>query len=233
MVACSQGYATIYVLDAQTNAVGHARVAKSLPSETLAEAGRRYGCGYTEIVSANPNINPSEVLSANTLLSIPSRFMLPVTVRQGIVVDLAQYRLFYFPSDENVVYTFPVGIGRRGWNTPLGQTSILAKTENPSWTPTANIQKAAKDEGYFLPEKMPSSEYNPLGKYAMRLGFANILIHGSNQEEGIGRRVSAGCIRMLPDDIELLFSLVKIGTKVTIIDSSVTNRKQHQQHITP
>lgn len=198
--------------------VGEVKEAYSIPGETLGDVGRRFDIGYFEMLEANPQVNPDHVLTPGTKLIIPSLFILPPGPRAGIIVNLAELRLYYYPPDRKVVITKPVGIGREGWKTPLGRTKVIAKTQDPYWYPTQSVREDAERLGHTLPTAVPPGPDNPLGKYAMRLGWREYLIHGTNKPEGVGRRSSAGCIRMFPEDIEILYNLIKIGTQVTIVN---------------
>lgn len=216
-----QSHATILVLPESGDVVGELKYARSEIGDTIDEVGRRFNIGYYEMVRANPHADPIHPLAAHTALIIPSQFILPHVRRSGIIINLAEYRLYYFPTDENVVITFPVGIGKEGWNTPLGLTKITAKVANPVWRPTAKLLAAADKIGAPIPAYFPPGPNNPLGKHVLRLGWPTFLIHGTNRVDGVGARVSAGCIRMLPDDIEYLFSVVAVGTPVRIINEPV------------
>ena len=213
--------ATILVLPESGDIVGEIKYTRAEIGETIDEVGRRFNIGYYEMVRANPHADPIHPLAANTSLIIPSQFILPHVRRNGVVINLAEYRLYYFPADENVVITFPVGIGKEGWNTPLGLTKITAKVVNPGWRPTTKVLAAADEIGAPIPGYFPPGPNNPLGRHALRLGWPTFLIHGTNRVDGVGARVSAGCIRMLPDDIEYLFSIVSVGTPVRIINEPV------------
>lgn len=219
-------HATTLVLPASGDVVGEPQYVVSEGFETVDEIGKRFGVGYFELIRANPYIDPKHTLTANSQLTIPSQHILPRVPREGIVINLAEYRLYYFPENENVVLTFPVGIGRKGWKTPLGVTKVVSKEANPKWRPTKNLRSEAEKNGDFLPEEFPAGPYNPLGRYALRLGWPTFLIHGTNRQDSIGSRVSAGCIRMYPDDIELLFRVVPVGTQVRVINQPVKISKQ-------
>ncbi|CAM2756227.1 putative ErfK/YbiS/YcfS/YnhG family protein precursor [Legionella steigerwaltii] len=218
-------HATTLVLPPAGDVVGEIQYTLSEANETIDEIGKRFDVGYYEIVRANPQIDTKRVL-VNSRLVIPAQYILPDVPRKGIVINLAEYRLYYFPENENVVITFPVGIGRKGWNTPLGLTKIISKEANPKWRPTENLRAEAEKNGDFLPDEFPSGPYNPLGQHALRLGWPTFLIHGTNRLDGIGMRVSAGCIRMFPDDIEYLFHIVPTGTPVRVINEPVKIGKQ-------
>jgi len=199
--------------------VGVIQKVKSEPGETLAQVGQRFDIGYYEMVEANPDVHLGGVLPPWTRLVIPSRYVLPKAPRVGIVINLAELRLYYYPPGKNQVITMPVGIGREGWETPLGTTKIVAKAKNPAWYPTDSVRADAAATGIFLPKVIKPGPDNPLGKFAMRLAWDSYLIHGTNNPIGVGRRSSAGCIRMFPVDILKLFGQSKIGTPVRVINN--------------
>ncbi len=208
--------AVILEIPLEGNLVGEVEYASPEPGETLSEVGLRYDIGYEEMVKANPGIDQTHPLSQQLRLLIPSRFTLPSGPRHGLVIQKSAYRLFYFPETEDLVMTYPVGIGRKGWETPLGKTSIIAKQTNPTWRPSAHLQEEALKNGQMLPAEFPSNKENPLGQQVLRLGWPTYLIHGSPHPEGIGRPISAGCIRMLEEDMASLFSEVHVGTSVRV-----------------
>lgn len=199
------------------NVVGSIRYAYSQPGDTLFKIGRRYDIGYFEMIEANPRISPHNRLSRNTRVVIPSRFILPGDTRKGIVINLSELRLYYFYPDGKRVLTEPIGIGRVGWQTPTGKTKVIQKKKDPTWTPPEAVREEAASKGYILPDVWPPGKDNPLGQYMLRLGWYSYLIHGTNRPEGVGKRVSAGCIRMFPEDIETLYYLVNVGTPVTVV----------------
>lgn len=197
--------------------VGDVQWMQALPGDTFDKIGRRYDIGYFELVEANPSIDPIH-LAPGTIIVIPSRFILPPGPQQGIVINLAELRIYYYPPGHHTVITHPVGIGREGWDTPLGVSWIAQKIVNPTWIVPESIRKDRAKEGIYLPLKVVPGPDNPLGGYAMRLKQATYLIHGTNDSEGVGRRSSAGCIRMFPEDIESLFPQVKRRERVFIVD---------------
>jgi L,D-transpeptidase ErfK/SrfK len=158
---------------------------------------------------------------------IPGQRILPSGPREGIVVNLPEHRLYYFPKRvagrPQRVYTYPVSIGKMDWHTPLGKTSIVQKRENPSWTPPESVRKEHRERGDPpLPAVVPPGPNNPLGAYAMRLGLKGAyLIHGTNNPIAVGMAVTHGCIRMYPEDIEELFPMVPVGTPVYLINEPV------------
>ncbi len=192
--------------------------------DTLVDIARRHGLGYQDIVRANPDVNvwvPGE----GTEVILPTRFVLPPGPRKGLVLNLAEYRMYYFPEPEAgkpaYVFTYPMSIGRMDWETPLGRTRITAMARNPAWYPPQSVRDEHAADGDPLPRVVPPGPANPLGSRAMRLGIPGYLIHGTNKPAGVGMRVSHGCVRMFPEDIEFLFGHVRVDTPVRIINEPV------------
>ncbi len=215
-------HAETFVIQPGSSTIGKITYDHAEYGETLREVGIRNDLGLNEMMLANPNLPSDHILSPQVKITLPTRFQLPKGPWHGIIINLATFRLYYFPPHENVVFTFPVGIGRKGWSTPLGITKIIAKVKDPTWRPSIKLQKEGEKNGLVIPESFPPNESNPLGRYALRLGWSTYLIHGTNSHGGVGERVSAGCIRMLPQDIEYLFEQVKVGTSVRIINEPVS-----------
>ena len=182
-----------------------------------------YDIGLLALIAANPGIDPF-LPSPGTNLVIPTRMILPEVQRKGIVINLAELRLYYFTPNSNTVHVFPVGIGREGRHTPEMSSKISTKLYKPSWTPTKNSRKEYLEKyGEELPLVVEPGEDNPLGEHALRLsyGSGNYLIHGTNREFGIGMRISAGCIRMNPESIAWLYDKVRVNTPVRIINQPI------------
>ncbi len=203
------------------NVVGESFLVEAKKSETLTDIAREYGVGYNEIVKANPDVDvwyPGD----KTPVVIPTRYILPDTPRSGIVLNLPEMRIYYYPKPKKgeapKVITYPVGIGRQDWETPRGQTYIAEKKRHPTWTPPASIRAEHAAQGDPLPAVVPAGPDNPLGTRAMRLGLRSYLIHGTNKPYGVGMRVSHGCIRMRREDVETLFEIVPRGETVRIIN---------------
>jgi L,D-transpeptidase ErfK/SrfK len=202
--------------------VGTLQVTRSTKEDTLTDIARRFNVGYEEIVRANPKVDPW-IPGEGTEIIVPTQFVLPNAKREGIVINVPQMRLFYFPpakkGEPQMVYTHPIGIGRVGWATPQGTTKVVRRQKDPTWRPTASIIKEHKEErGEDLPRVIGPGPDNPLGRYAFYLGWPTYMIHGTNKPAGVGLRSSHGCIRLYPEDIELLFSMVPVGTKVTVVN---------------
>lgn len=201
--------------------VGQIQVLHARREDTLADIARRYDLGYDEILQANPGVDPW-LPRAGTRIVLPTQFILPDGPRKGIVLNVASMRLFYYPpakpGEQAVVVTHPIGIGREEWPTPLGKTVVTAKAANPTWNVPESIRAEHAEAGQPLPKVVPPGPDNPLGLFALRLGFPGYLIHGTNQSYGIGMRATHGCIRLYPEDIESLFGQVAVGTPVRIVN---------------
>ena len=201
--------------------VGDIQVTVARKNDTLLDIARRYDLGYEEIRAANPGVDPW-LPGENTTVVLPTQFILPGQEREGIVLNLASMRLFYFPQPEPgqpaELITHPIGIGREGWNTPKGTTRITQKIEKPSWTVPDSVRREHVRLGQPLPQIVPPGPENPLGEFAMRLSLPQYLIHGTNKPYGVGIRVSHGCVRLYPEDISRLFPQVPVGTQVRIVN---------------
>lgn len=211
---------TFDLVDENTRVVGHNLIVYSHEEDTLLDIARQFDLGYSEIVDANPNLDPWLPGSGKRVL-VPNRFILPDAPKKGIVINLAEMRLYYYPKPKKnqlqQVITHPIGVGREGWATPLGKTRIIQKKKDPTWTPPASILAEHLAMGDPLPKVVPAGPDNPLGAYAMRLGMSGYLLHGTNRPFGVGMRVSHGCIRLFPEDIEHMFGVVPINTPVEIL----------------
>jgi L,D-transpeptidase ErfK/SrfK len=202
--------------------IGTLQITKTTKEDTLTDVARRFNVGYEEIVRANPKVDPW-IPGEGTQVVVPTQFVLPNAPREGIVINVPQMRIFYFPpakkGEPKLVYTHPIGIGRVGWATPQGTTKVVRRQKDPTWRPTASIIKEHKEErGEDLPRVVGPGPDNPLGRFAFYLGWPSYMIHGTNKPAGVGLRSSHGCIRLYPEDIEELFNMVPLGTKVTVVN---------------
>ncbi|WP_193161964.1 L,D-transpeptidase LdtE [Enterobacter ludwigii] len=188
----------------------------------LQTIARRFNTAAQLILEANNTIAPVNP-APGTVITIPSQMLLPDTPREGIVVNLAELRLYYFPPGENIVQVFPLGIGQLGLETPVTTTRVSQKIPNPTWTPTPGIRARSLEQGIKLPPVVPAGPNNPLGRFALRLGVGRgeYLIHGTSAPDSVGLRVSSGCMRMNAPDIKALFEQVRVGTRVQIINEPV------------
>lgn len=211
-----------FVLDsAEQSVVGEPQLVFTRETDTFSDLAREYGLGFDELAAANPDIDPW--LPGNHVpVLLPTQYVLPDTPRRGIVLNIASKRLFYYPAVEDgepvQVMTYPIGIGRVGWETPLGETKVVAKATDPDWYVPWSVQQEHKEAGDPLPPVVPPGPDNPLGSHVLKLDMPGYLIHGTNQPYGVGMRVSHGCIRLYPENIELLYSMVDIGEAVTIVN---------------
>ena len=172
--------------------------------------------GFTELRAANPGVDPW-IPGAGTEIVLPMAHLLPDAPREGLVLNLVDQRIYYFPADGGPAESYPIGTGRAAWDTPTGTTSIIRKKRNPSWY----VPKSIREEQPELPKVVGPGPQNPLGKFAMYLGWPSYLIHGTNNPWGVGRRVSHGCIRLYPEDIARLFPRVPLNTRVTVVNQEV------------
>jgi len=192
--------------------------------DTLMDVARDYSVGYTELKRANPGVD-TWIPGIGTGVLLPTRYVLPPAPREGIVINLPEYRLYYFPKPKKgqpaQVITYPISIGKMDWNTPIGRHRIISKAKDPSWYPPESIREDHAKRGSILPRVVPPGPDNPLGAYAMRLNLTSYLIHGTNNPDGVGMRVTSGCIRMFPEHIEQIFPTVEVGTTVHIISEPI------------
>ena len=181
----------------------------------------QYNIGFLALMAANPNVDPFLPLVDHEL-ALPTKMILPFVKRQGIVINLPELRLYYFSPDSNKVHVFPVGIGREGLKTPRTISFISDKRQDPIWRPTTEMkERYLTEKGIVLADEVPAGPNNPFGKYALRIGHSEYLIHGSNQRFGIGMRASSGCIRMYDNDIKWMFDNVPVNTPITIVDQPI------------
>jgi L,D-transpeptidase ErfK/SrfK len=211
-----------FILPGSDDVIGDVGVVRSVYEDTLLDIGRRYNLGYEEMRRANPEVDvwlPGE----GTEVMLPTRFVLPRARRNGLVINIAEYRMYFFTqqNDQTIVATFPISIGRMDWGTPLGRSSIVTKVRNPAWYPPVSIREEWAADGRTLERIVPPGPDNPLGEYAMRLSIPGYLIHGTNRPAGVGMRVTHGCIRMYPEDIEWLYPKIPVDTPVEIVNQPV------------
>lgn len=196
--------------------VGNMQTYVSVYEDTMVKLARSNNLGFVELRAANPHVDPW-LPGADVKITLPTRHLLPDTEREGVVIDLAAMRLFFFKEEGESPVTHPLGVGREGLLTPIGKTHVRAKKEGPSWRPT----KRMREEDPDLPAVVPPGPENPLGTHMLYLGWPEYGIHGTDKPYGIGRRVSSGCIRMYPEDIVTLYPEVPVGTPVTVVNQPV------------
>lgn len=204
------------VMNSGQSLVGRVQFVQVGPEDNLTKIARRYDIAYQKLIAANPGLSNS--VPVGTVITIPTRFILPGVLRKGIVINTAEYTLYYFNAVTHRVSIYPIGIGRQDWVTPVGQWKIAQKQEHPYWIAPDSIMKYREENGDPVEKVTLPGPDNPLGDYAMRLTQYNYLIHGTNDPDGVGHRSSAGCIRMYPEDIDNLFHQVPVGTPVHIVN---------------
>ena len=211
-----------FVLESpQQSIIGVPQVVFASNEDTLSDLARAYGLGYDELIAANPDVDPW-LPGENTPVLLPTQYVLPDVPRDGIVLNIATKRLFYFPAvpegQATIVKTYPIGIGRVGWETPLGVTTVTAKAKDPHWYVPLSVRREHAELGNPLPSVIPPGPDNPLGHRVLKLEMPGYLIHGTNQPYGVGMRISHGCVRLYPEIIEYLYELVEIGEPVNIVN---------------
>jgi L,D-transpeptidase ErfK/SrfK len=205
--------------------IGSLQFIKAHENETLLDIARNNDIGQNEILIANPDVD-RWLPKNNPVVRLPKRYVLPDADRTGLVLNLPEMRLYYFHQSSYTktpqIITHPVSVGRMDWETPLGHTKIASKQKDPSWRPPQSLKDEAIAAGDDpLPDLVPPGPDNPLGRYAMRLGIPGYLLHSTNKPYGVGMRVTHGCLRMYPEDIEQLFEDVPVGTPIQIVNQPV------------
>ncbi|MGA2654915.1 MAG: L,D-transpeptidase family protein [Gammaproteobacteria bacterium] len=211
-------FASTYPLTANTEVFGSMSTVTPKKNDTFSYYAHTYDVGAFAIINANPGINENYPDKQTKPITIPGEFILP-TKQDGIVINLPELRLYYFTPGE--LHSYPVSIGRVGWKTPIQEGKIVQKEKDPSWIVPDSILAESEAKGHPIAPVYGPGPKNPLGRYAMHLSIPGYLIHGTNAPTSIGRRVSHGCIRMFPNDIEELFNLVPVGTPVALINEPV------------
>jgi L,D-transpeptidase ErfK/SrfK len=227
LASSQQARATTYALSSDADTVvGEDQTVETVYEDTLYDLARKYSLGSEELIRVNPGIDPW-LPGAGKKLVVPGRHILPPGPREGIVVNLPEHRLYYYPKPKRgaprEVITYPVSIGKMDWRTPLGLTHVIAKQKDPTWYPPESVRKEHAENGDPLPASVPPGPDNPLGAFAMRLAAGNgtYLIHGTNNPIAVGLAVTHGCIRMYPDDVAALFPMIPVGTPVRLINDPV------------
>jgi L,D-transpeptidase ErfK/SrfK len=211
----------LFDVEPGSDIVGYVQKTTVGKDDTLPDIARRFDVGYEEILTANPGVDPW-LPGVGREIVVPTQFILPAAPHEGVVVNVAAMRIFYYPPHKKgqpeTVYTHPIGIGKVGWKTPEGTTKIVSRQKDPVWVVPKSVREEHQEDGEQLPAKVPAGPDNPLGAYEFRLGWPSYLIHGTNKPYGVGMRSSHGCMRLYPEDIAVFFDLIPIGTKVTVVN---------------
>ena len=152
----SSSYATTYPMpQAGDDIIGQVTTIQVAQGDTFDSIAARYGLSFHELAEANPQIDYKKPLKIKQTLVIPTQFILP-KYHQGIVINLPELRLYYFTPDGRFVKTYPLGLGRRDWRTPVMETKVIAKKINPAWNIPKSIRQHAKQvHGRMLPTLIP------------------------------------------------------------------------------
>jgi L,D-transpeptidase ErfK/SrfK len=230
LVACwlvaTHALAATYPLTPRARVIGQDVHIQAQYTDTLYDLAQHYGVGSEEMLRANPHVDPW-LPGEGTDVLIPGRQILPPGPRMGIVINIPEHRLYFYPKPRKhrpaTVITFPVSIGRMDWKTPLGVTYITQKIRHPTWHPPLTVRQEHLKDGDPLPGAVPPGPKNPLGAFAMRLDIqpGDYLIHGTNNPRAVGMPVTHGCVRLYPEDIAALFAMVPVGTKVYLMNEPV------------
>lgn len=223
LVSSQAVLAVVYPLPPQNSRLIGKNIQVTIPTDSklpLESFAAQYQMGLSNLMEANPGVDPFLPTPGSTLM-IPQQLILPDAPREGIIVNSAEMRLYYYPKNSNTVVVLPIGIGQLGKDTPSDWiTSIKSKKDGPTWTPTAKMREEYAAEGEILPTVVPAGPDNPMGLHALYVGRL-YAIHGTNVNFGIGLRVSHGCVRLRNDDIKYLFDSVPVGTRVQFINEPV------------
>ncbi|MFO0450549.1 MAG: L,D-transpeptidase family protein, partial [Pseudomonadota bacterium] len=212
-----------FALPTDGDLIGEHLESDAAREDTFIDLARRHGLGYEELIHANPGVEPG-LPGDGRVIRLPMQRRLPAAPRAGIVVTLAEHRLYYFPpakaGEPRVVITHPIAVGKMDWSTPIGLTRVTQKVKNPPWHPPESVRKARAQRGESLPRVVPPGPDNPLGTRMMRLAIPGgaYLIHGTIDPRGIGMQATHGCLRLYPEDIESLFELVPVDMPVNIVN---------------
>ena len=208
-----------FLLAKEDDVMGHLATIRIEKEDTLPDIARHFSLGINTVSAANPDVD-MWVPEAGERILLPLSFILPATHRQGIVINLAAMRLFYFTpnGDRLAVSTYPVGVGTSERPTPMGKMYVTRKKYRPTWYVPASIAEDHRKKGDPLPPQVPPGPLNPLGKHALYLSKPGYLIHGTNKPASIGLRATSGCIRLYPEDIERLFESTPVKTPVKIVN---------------
>ena len=210
-----------FELEPDQDIIGHVQITTATKEDTLTDIARRFNVGYEEIVRANPGVDPWLPGEGKSIV-VPTQFILPTAPREGVIINVAAMRIYYFPAhkpgETPLVFTHPIGIGKVGWKTPEGVTRITRRQRNPIWHVPVSVIKEHKENGEDLDAVIGPGPDNPLGRFAFYLAWPSYLIHGTNKPAGVGLRSSHGCIRLYPEDIETFYEMIPIGTQVRVVN---------------
>lgn len=219
-IGSNQAFATAYQLPPENQSViGQIQYSSVVAGDTISGVAQRFDLGFNAVENANPQMERG--FREGMTLQIPTKHLLPSLARRGIVINLPEMRMYYYPEGTGQVYTYPIGIGKLGKTIPILNTKITKKVENPTWVPPDDIREFNLEQGIVLPKIMPPGPDNPLGPYAIYMQLPTYLIHSTIFPQSVGKRASFGCIRMYETDIKDFFPSIVSGIPVAIINSPV------------
>jgi len=226
-ISCTTTASVYNLPEPNSRLIGEQFTHKAIKGDYFQALAEHYNVGFYALLAANPGVDPF-LLEAGKNIVIPKQMLLPFGKREGIVINLAELRLYYYPKDEQLVYVFPVGIGRQGLKTPRLTGTIGEKRKDPTWRPTkAMRERYLAEHGKEMAREFPAGPNNPFGKYALRIGTSEYLLHGTNKRFGIGMRASSGCIRLYGNDIEWLYNNIEEGTSIRILEQPIKMSYEH------
>jgi len=171
--------------------------------ESIYRIARRFGVSPNAVYNANNG----SLTDGDELLLLPTQHVAPLAEWSGIVVNLPERNLYLY-QEGRPIRCYPVAIGQRGWETPVGEFKIANKRKNPTWFPP----KWALQE-----QPVPPGPGNPLGDRWMGLSIPGYGIHATNAPATVGRYVSHGCLRMYPEHAHELYRLTPVGAPAKIM----------------
>jgi L,D-transpeptidase ErfK/SrfK len=217
LLASTQVFAASYPLPpASESLIGQNHLIITGPNETVVTVAKQYDLGFNALENANPQLDMGRGFPNGSAVQLPTQHLLPNQPRRGIIVNLPEMRMYYYPAGTNEVLTYPIGIGKIGKTIPIKEAVITKKVKDPTWKPPQDIREFNMEQGIVLPRVMPAGPDNPLGPYAIYMTIPTYLIHSTIFPESVGKRASFGCIRMYQADIKTFFPSITEGIPIVI-----------------
>ena len=196
--------------------IGNDMVYTVRKGDTLELIGARTGVYWWQIAKDN-NIDTKKRLQPGLELKINTRKIVPITIDNGIIINVPDRTLYSFRNSQ-LVLSFPVGMGlltsktTASWKTPIGKFTVVAKKKDPTWYVPPSIQEEMALEGKEVITSVPPGPDNPLGRYAIKTTLPGIMIHETIKPRSVNQFRSHGCIRVLPENMEKFFEEVEPNT---------------------
>lgn len=185
------------------------------PGDTLADIALRLSIPWRRIAELNGLTDPTRI-AAGQSLRLPAQRILPEALEDGLVINLPDRTLYHFAKG-SLIASYPVGVGRPGWPTPVGEFRITAKVQSPTWFVPKSIQEEMEAEQQVVKTRVEPGPDNPLGEYWLQLSLRGYGIHGTIAPETVGWFTTHGCVRLRGEDIESLYTAVSTGARVVIL----------------